>query len=343
MISLIPEFDKTKLGSTTNSNSAKLGFFFASNKNNAAKYANLVPIKYKENTIYVGSTSDAKRFYDYYISAKNGVPNDDAVKFIKDPDYIPNEGEDIEPDFYYPSDKELELKELDYYELEQIELLNNTSNEQEINEIKKELKSIENKRNILLNTIREENEKEFEIQLEKIKLKAKEQIPIFEEALEKALKSDTGKFSVEEIHLVEDGENPFDDFYEEHADIKEVFLNIKDLDVRDDKGKKFSDGSYTKQFKLAKDKGKDGAVRKNTLDPLFTDVYIVFNPNQIKSATDNTGTFSQEDDNIYHSSITEYVPTIPSVEIQQSQLPLTLQHKYADRIDTGEIEISCRL
>jgi hypothetical protein len=34
---------------------------------------------------------------------------------------------------------------------------------------------------------------------------------------------------------------------------------------------------------------------------LASDIFVAFNPNQIKSATDNKGTFSTQNDNIYES------------------------------------------
>ena len=54
----------------------------------------------------------------------------------------------------------------------------------------------------------------------------------------------------------------------------------------------------------AMDMGLDGAIIKNVVDDGSygyggeTDIYIVFNPNQIKSATGNTGAFSKESDDI---------------------------------------------
>ena len=49
----------------------------------------------------------------------------------------------------------------------------------------------------------------------------------------------------------------------------------------------------------------DGSISKNKFDVLFSDIYIVKNPNQIKSATDNTGTYSKENNNIRLRKIKE--------------------------------------
>ena len=49
----------------------------------------------------------------------------------------------------------------------------------------------------------------------------------------------------------------------------------------------------------------DGSISKNKFDVLFSDIYIVKNPNQIKSATDNIGTYSKENNNIRLRKIKE--------------------------------------
>ena len=49
----------------------------------------------------------------------------------------------------------------------------------------------------------------------------------------------------------------------------------------------------------------DGSISKNKFDVLFSDIYIVKNPNQIKSATDNIGTYSKENNNIRLRKIEE--------------------------------------
>ena len=49
----------------------------------------------------------------------------------------------------------------------------------------------------------------------------------------------------------------------------------------------------------------DGSISKNKFDVLFSDIYIVKNHNQIKSATDNIGTYSKENNNIRLRKIKE--------------------------------------
>lgn len=73
---------------------------------------------------------------------------------------------------------------------------------------------------------------------------------------------------------------------------------------------------------------------------------LVNSPNQIKSATDNVGAFSNEDDNIYHSSVTEeritLMPNVPSIASISDMLPLAQQPKFDALVASAEFETSCR-
>jgi hypothetical protein len=73
--------------------------------------------------------------------------------------------------------------------------------------------------------------------------------------------------------------------------IKSIFLNIRNPKIDDDKNKEYRVVSYAKRISDALQEDKDGGVIKNTRDPLDTDVYYFFDPNQIKSV-DNRGTYS---------------------------------------------------
>lgn len=70
--------------------------------------------------------------------------------------------------------------------------------------------------------------------------------------------------------------------------------------------------------------------------------YVVFNPNQIKSATSNTGEFSTTNDDIRYSSITEMASDIPSVQSFQERLPVDQQAKFASLVESAIIQSSCR-
>lgn len=339
----IKTFDKTKLGTTTGSNSAKLGFFFASNKDNSAEYANLRKIEFDGNILYVGKNSKISRIYDYYIDAKNGISHKDYIPFLTDEGYIPNEGVDIEPS--YPEYSEyVEVREDLAYNEEYLlpDIEERISAEQqgshEYNNLLKEKQSILDEINNLKIKLeklkKEEAAKQVAKQIEE-KLQAEKEITIFENELKKLLNDSKSHKGHDYFHISNPGEEEQEYYIQEHAKIQEVFLNIRNLDSKDDKGIKFSDGSYTKQFKDALLSGKDGAVRRNTKDPLLTDVYIVFKPNQIKSATDNIGTFNKEDNNIYDelsiASTTDFV----------NKFPIEDQAEVRSAIDNGEISIKC--
>ena len=53
----------------------------------------------------------------------------------------------------------------------------------------------------------------------------------------------------------------------------------------------------------------DGGIIKDTKDPLDTDVYYVFEPNQIKSATDNVGTFDANNPDIRYAKTELITPS----------------------------------
>ena len=67
----------------------------------------------------------------------------------------------------------------------------------------------------------------------------------------------------------------------------------------------------------------------------------VTNPNQLKSATDNIGTFSTTNDDIRHSSITEHTAKVASISTFTDRLPVSQQAKFATMVGQGNIKISC--
>ena len=72
------------------------------------------------------------------------------------------------------------------------------------------------------------------------------------------------------------------------------FLNIRNVYRTYDAGLK-----WDKVISEAKSNGYDGLVYGNTHEGLYKkDSYVVFHPTQIKSATDNIGTFNEEDEDI---------------------------------------------
>lgn len=86
---------------------------------------------------------------------------------------------------------------------------------------------------------------------------------------------------------------------------------------------------------------KDGVI-----DLIEDNEFVVKNSNQIKSATDNIGTFSNEDDDIRHSSVTEenitLMSNVPSIASISDMLPLAQQPKFDALVASAEFETSCR-
>ncbi len=90
-----------------------------------------------------------------------------------------------------------------------------------------------------------------------------------------------------------------------------VFLNLRNPVSHDYEGTHQGEGykqsqkypfGYVaaRQVNKAFKEGKDGVIYQNLYDPYLADNYGVFNPNQVKSATDNTGEFSTSNPEIYN-------------------------------------------
>ena len=86
--------------------------------------------------------------------------------------------------------------------------------------------------------------------------------------------------------------------------------------------------------------GYDGTKYENKAEKGGTS-YSFITPNQIKSATNNVGTFSTTDDNIRHSSITEYTAKVTSISTFTDRLPVPQQAKFASMVSQGDVKISC--
>lgn len=78
-----------------------------------------------------------------------------------------------------------------------------------------------------------------------------------------------------------------------------VFLNVRNPIEHDYYGRERGI-SFDKMLSTAQEQGDDGAVFKNIRDGgMFDDIFVAFEPEQIKSATGNMGTYSQETANIF--------------------------------------------
>lgn len=131
-----------------------------------------------------------------------------------------------------------------------------------------------------------------------------------------------------------------------------VFLNIKNpliVDKSKQEYKLYNDYKVASMFQeediiqnIMKDKNYDGIIVVNEFEHNVTE-YIVWDSNQIKSATDNNGEFSTNDDNIYHSSVEEVIiENMPSISAVEHMLPISQQAEFANLVERGEIETSCK-
>ena len=140
--------------------------------------------------------------------------------------------------------------------------------------------------------------------------------------------------------------------YQGYANFKHVysaFLNIKNPIYSDEllTEEAIQDEAIFKKFII--DSGYDGAI-SGTQRELYkipsnatkAREIVVVNPNQIKSATDNIGTFSTTNNDIRYSSITEQSIKVPSVTSFAERLQVQQQPKFASLVARGEISTSCR-
>ena len=150
-----------------------------------------------------------------------------------------------------------------------------------------------------------------------------------------------------------------DIFKEFEFTIFNLFQNVKNPLIVNAKGKYWHSIEFegtTKNTdeiaKIAKDRGYDGLIIMNVIDKgaeaykngEYAEVandYVAFEPNQIKSATNNVGTFSTIDDNIRHSSITEHTAKVASISTFTDRLPVPQQAKFAAIVLQSDIKISC--
>ena len=101
-----------------------------------------------------------------------------------------------------------------------------------------------------------------------------------------------------------------------NEDVYSVFLNIRNPFSFDYKGatinSKYKE-KYPIQYINARQVAKaikekhDGVIYNNIVDPYLADNYGVFNPNQIKSATSNSGSFNRFSGNIYDTEPNDYL------------------------------------
>ena len=143
------------------------------------------------------------------------------------------------------------------------------------------------------------------------------------------------------------------------GEIYPVFLNIRDNNIIEGNNSNWNEIQYkgkivsTRKLESEFRGIKDGVIIKNIFDfgsPIMdthetnlSDIFIVYNPNQIKSATDNNGEFSTTNDDIRYSSTEELTLTTASSFLDaQSQLPIELRSNFASLVDSAVIRSQCK-
>lgn len=131
--------------------------------------------------------------------------------------------------------------------------------------------------------------------------------------------------------------------------VREFFLNIKSPNITEIP---LDIDSVETLLTINYKRGSDGIIghdNTNTEEELLKSnglEYVALRSNQIKSATDNTGAFSNKDNNIYHSSITEeritLMQNVPSIASISDILPLEQQLEFDALVASAEFETSCR-
>lgn len=91
------------------------------------------------------------------------------------------------------------------------------------------------------------------------------------------------------------------------GNVMPVYLSMKNPLVYDMKGKRYRDQSYSDIIERAISEGRDGVIIKNTYDAVLgdgiaDDVYVIFDPKQVKSAIGNSGKFDPDVDDITGST-----------------------------------------
>jgi hypothetical protein len=139
-----------------------------------------------------------------------------------------------------------------------------------------------------------------------------EEAQLLEERDAHPMQADDGSFGVTEewrtanrAHL--DFRARMEDKYITGPNVMPVYLSMQNPLIHDMGGRGYRDVSYSDLITKAKRGRREGLIIRNTSDPYADDIYVAFEPTQIKSATGNRGTFSPTDPDIrratgYHGS-----------------------------------------
>lgn len=116
------------------------------------------------------------------------------------------------------------------------------------------------------------------------------------------------------------------------SQVGEFFAAMKNPLIVDQEGRSYREESYFDIIERAKRKGFDGVIIQNTYDggPL-DDIFVAFDPTQIKSATGNRGTFDPADPRILHQSLTDGTAARGRVEFRPGAPTRIILGARADR------------
>lgn len=102
------------------------------------------------------------------------------------------------------------------------------------------------------------------------------------------------------------------DFIQRGANVLPVHLRIENPLIVDYAGNNYRERSFLNVISQAKEEGRDGVIFRNAEDSMHkdfaevSDIYAVFSPEQIKSATGNNGNFDPADPSIVREATTPY-------------------------------------
>lgn len=171
------------------------------------------------------------------------------------------------------------------------------------------------------------------------------------EYFEAALGLDSYSKAISRIYYYDDVKENFNRILNtpENPNVREFYLSFKNPYIVDYKKRNRADViRYSQAIKYAIDNGYDAVILKNTYDPYLTDIYVVFNENQMKSVY-NSGEWS-DPKNFYHQKNEQRVKGQFKIEDGEKVVQLfrgsdfstlvheTMGHGFSTTLDDAQIE-----
>lgn len=152
--------------------------------------------------------------------------------------------------------------------------------------------------------------------------------------IQKALPSERWDLGLErdtKIHKIEESMQNYQSMHPgiENGRVYSVYLNITNPSIYDYHGDDYREHTYAEIVAKARENGNDGVIIKNTFDPYSSDVFVAFEPSQIKSTRNKNPT--QKEDIRYSEKETPETVSGSDVEV----MTLNREHQEAER--AGEI------